>query len=114
MKAEILCTSGLCCMTTVVYDSDNPDTLAGHAVCNECLEAAEMDQTRLGLIWRLSGGEIEDRDVEQIVRLHDHLFGVNEDPKFTTAGFYSLSPRQRKKIKRQMDEEFGPQIPDVL
>jgi hypothetical protein len=70
-------------------------------------------QTRLGLIRLISSGLIEDRDVEQIVRLHNHLFGVKKDPKLTAAGFYSLTPRQRKKIKRQLDDEFGPQIPDA-
>jgi hypothetical protein len=100
-------------MTTVVYDSDNPDTLGGHVVCNECLQAAEMAQTRLGLIRLISSGLIEDRDVEQIVRLHDHLFGLKKDPKLTAAGFHSLTPRQRKKIKRQLDDEFGPEIPEA-
>ena len=114
MKAEIICASKCWTMNTVVYDTENPNTLAENVVCNECLEAAAMDRTRLGLILRISSKEIEDRDIEQIDRLLDHLFGVKKDPKLTEAGFYSLTPRQRKKIKRQMDEEFGPQIPDVL
>jgi hypothetical protein len=100
-------------MNTVVYDSENPDTLHGHVVCKECLDGAAMDETRMDLIWRLSGREIEDRDLEQLVRLHNHLFGLKKDPKLTAAGFYSLTLRQRKKIKRQLDEEFGPEIPEA-
>jgi hypothetical protein len=99
-------------MNTVVFDTDHPDSLAEHVVCDECLQAAKMDRTRLVLI-RLISGELEDRDVEQIDRLVDHLLGLKKDPKLTAAGIYSLTWRQRKKIKRQMFEEFGPRLPEI-
>jgi hypothetical protein len=112
MKTEIFCTSDRCMMNSVVYDSDNPATLAEHVVCDECLQTTRMDRTRMNLAWLILG-QIEDRDVEQIARLLDHLFGVKKDPKLTAAGIYSLTERQRKKLKRQMFDEFGPQLPDV-
>jgi len=114
MKAEIPCSGTACMLDTVTYDCDNPETLAPHVVCSECQKVAVTNELRLRLIAQIANGFIEDRDLEQIRRLTDHLFGVSKDPKLTAAGFYSLTPRQRKKIRRQMDDEFGPQIPDVI
>jgi hypothetical protein len=114
MKAEIPCSGTACLLDAVTYDSDNPETLAPHVVCSECRERAETNELRLRLITQIADGFIEDRDLEQMARLVDHLFGTNRDPKLTAAGFYSLTPRQRKKIRRRMDEEFGPQIPEPI
>ena len=59
MKAETLCD----CLETVVYDGDDPSTLAPHVVCDGCLEAAEMNKLRLSLIAAIADGTIEDRDL---------------------------------------------------
>jgi hypothetical protein len=68
-------------LDTVTYDSDNPETLAPHVVCSECQEAAATNELRLRLIAQIANGFIEDRDLEQIRRLIDHLFGANKDPQ---------------------------------
>jgi hypothetical protein len=99
---------------TVTYDSDNPETLAPHMLCSECRERAETNERRLKLIGRIADREVEDRDLEQVGRLLDHLFGVRKDKALAAAGFYSLTPARRKKDRRRMDEEFGPQIPEPI
>jgi hypothetical protein len=114
MKKELPCSGPACMMNAVAYDDDNPETLASHVVCGECREAAATNELRLRLIAQIANDSIEDRDLEQIRRLIDHLFGASKDPKLTAAGFYSLTPRQRKKIRRQMDDEFGPRIPEPI
>jgi hypothetical protein len=101
-------------MKMIVYDSENPETLAEHVVCDECRGRAATDERRLRLIGRIAGREVEDRDLEQVERLLDHLFGVRKDRALAAAGFYSETPARRKKIKRQMDGEFGPSIPDPI
>ena len=114
MKREVFCGGGACLMTAIVYDDSDPEALAPHVVCPECREAAEADGRRLGLIGRIADGTIEDRDLEQVIRLVDHLFGVQVDPALKAAGSYSLTKARRKKLRRQMDDEFGPRIPDVI
>jgi hypothetical protein len=110
MKTEVMCG----CMETVVYDSDHPETLHPNVVCKDCQEQSETNKRRLHLISNLADHTIEDRDLEQINRLVDHLFGTKVYPRLTAAGFYSLTPAKRKKIKRQMDDDFGPQIPEII
>jgi hypothetical protein len=114
MKKEVPCSGLACLMNTVAYDDDNPETIATHVVCDECQEAAEANRRRLVLIADLASGFIEDRDLEQVERLLNHLFGRQKDKALTAAGFYSMTLAKRKKIKRQMDDEFGPQIPEPL
>ena len=109
MKRDMLCG----CIETVVYDDEHPETIAPHVICRECQEAAAANKRRLNLIAMLASHALDDRDLEQIDRLVDHLFGEKKDKALTMAGFYSLTPAKRKKIKRQMDEDFGPQRPDA-
>jgi hypothetical protein len=98
-------------MNTVTYDTENPDTIAENIVCNDCRETAERDQLRLALIARIADGEMEQPDLEQLDRLVKHLLGEKKDLKLTAAGIYSLTRHKRKKIRREMGDEFGPRVP---
>jgi hypothetical protein len=114
MKKEMLCSGTVCTMNTVAYDDDNPEALAPHMLCNECREEAETNERRLRLIADLAGGVIGDLDLKQVERLLDHLFGRHKDKALTAAGFYSLTATRRKKIRRQMDDEYGRSIPEPI
>jgi hypothetical protein len=115
MKREVTCSASVACMMdTIVYDSEDPEGLAEHVVCDECRERAMTDERRLRLIGRIAGREVEDSDLEQLERLLDHLFGVRKEKSLTAAGFYSATPHRRRMIRRQMDEEFGLPIPEPI
>jgi hypothetical protein len=111
MKKEIMCD---CVLNDIAYDDENLKTLERHAVCPECRERAATNERRMQLAERILNGNIEDRDLEQLVRLLDHLFGVNKDKALTAAGFYSLTPGKRKKIRRQEEKDYGPRLPDLI
>jgi hypothetical protein len=114
MKREVLCSGDTCMMSTATFDDDNPESLASHVLCNECRGEYEANERRLRLIADLASGVIEDRDLDAVGRLLDHLFGRHTDKALTAAGFYSLTPAKRKKLRRQIDEDFGPRIPEPI